>query len=104
MGLLSSIFARDTHSGLAVLPSGSFTIDRDGRMLASTLGGTFSNDIIQEIGTRVLQAFRLAHQAQMPLTEVTIQYSALKILARELRGGAIIFMSPQNFDASPRKP
>lgn len=104
MGLLSNIFSRDTRPSLAILPSGSFTIDRDGRMLASTLGGTFSSEIMQEIGARVLHAFRLAHQAQMPLTEITAQYSALKILARELRGGAIIFMMPQNFNASPRNP
>jgi len=29
------------------------------------------------------------------LNELIIQYSSLKIVARELRGGAIVFLTPQ---------
>jgi hypothetical protein len=31
----------------------------------------------------------------MPLAELIIHYSALKVLARELRGGAMVFLMPQ---------
>ncbi len=34
----------------------------------------------------------------MPLTEITVQYSALKLQARELGGGAIVFLMPQTLD------
>jgi hypothetical protein len=51
-----------------------------------------------EIGQQVLTALRAARQAQLPLSELIINYSALKLLARELRGGAIIFLMPQTFN------
>lgn len=104
MGLLNTIFSRNAPSGLAVLPSGSFTIDREGRILTSTLGRTFPAATMHTIGQQVLEAFRTADEAQLPLGEITVHYSALKLLARELRGGAIIFMMPQNLNSTHRKP
>ena len=77
------------------LPSGSFTLDREGRVMTSTLPQSFPEDRMREIGERVLGAFRSAREANMPLTELIIQYATLKVLARELRGGAIIFLMPQ---------
>ncbi len=104
MGLLNNLFSRHATPALGVLPSGSFTIDREGRILTSTLGRTFPAATMQEIGEQVIDAFRAAHEAQLPLGEITVHYSALKLLARELRGGAIIFMMPQNLNSTPRKP
>lgn len=104
MGLLTTFFPRNPTPALGLLPSGSFTIDREGRILTSTLGRTFPAETMQEIGEQVLAAFREAHQAQLPLGEITIHFSALKLLARELRGGAIIFMVPQNLNPASRKP
>ncbi len=40
-------------------------------------------------------AFNEAATAQLPLTELVINYPSLKITARELRGGAIVFLSPK---------
>ena len=39
----------------------------------------------------------------MPLTEIIVQFATLKVLARELRGGAIIFLMPllQNTTKTP---
>jgi hypothetical protein len=104
MGLLNNIFSRNASPPLGVLPSGSFTIDREGRILTSTLGRTFPAATIQEIGEQVIEAFRASHQAQLPLGEITVHFAALKLHARELRGGAIIFMMPQNLNLIPRKP
>jgi len=94
MGLLN-IFARSPAPGLAVLPGGSFTVDREGRILASTLPRAFPEASVREIGVRVLTAFRSAQAAHMPLSEVIVRYASLKLTARELRGGAIIFLAPQ---------
>jgi hypothetical protein len=43
----------------------------------------------------VLAAFAEATAAQLPLAELVINYPSLKISARELRGGAIVFISPK---------
>jgi hypothetical protein len=94
MGLLD-IFSKPDAPTLARLVSGSFTIDASGRVLSSTLPQSFPTGHIQEIGQQVLVAFKEANKAQLPLTELVIYYSGLKLTARELRGGAIIFLAPQ---------
>ena len=94
MGLLS-FFSKGTRSRLMRLPSGSFTLDREGRVMTSTLPQSFPESQMRAIGEKVLSAFRAAQKAQMPLSEIIVHYAALKLLARELRGGAIIFLMPQ---------
>jgi hypothetical protein len=98
MGFLSSLF-KSQSSGLVHLPAGSFTLDRDGHIMTSTLPQSFPADHLKAIGSQVLASFRAAKKAQMPLCEIIIQYSALKLLARELRGGAIVFLTPQSHNA-----
>ena len=78
------------------LPSGSFTLDAHGKIMTSTLPQSFPQSRMREIGEHVLESFRAARQAHLPLTEVIIHYATLKLLARELRGGAIVFLMPQN--------
>jgi hypothetical protein len=97
MGFLSRLF-KSASAGLMYLPSGSFTLDRNGRIMTSTLPQSFPLDHLRAIGDQVLTSFRSAKKAQMPLSEIIIHYSALKLLARELRGGAIIFLMPQNLN------
>ena len=94
MGFLK-IFSRPAPNQLKLLPSGSFTMDREGRVMTSTLPQSFPAAEMREIGLQVLDAFRSAQKAQMQLSEIIIHYAALKLLARELRGGAIIFLMPQ---------
>ena len=88
------LFSKSSSKMLS-LPSGSFTVDRDGRVLISTLPNSFPRKVIDEVGQDVLKTFRAAQQAQVPLSELVINFSSLKLTARELRGGAIIFLSPQ---------
>ena len=94
---------RSRRSRLLRLPSGSFTLDRAGRVMTSTLPHSFPASCLKAIGRQVLAAFQTAKQAQMPLSEIIIHYSALKLLARELRGGAIIFIMPQALNQPLRK-
>jgi len=96
MGLLTFLSKSAGASRLVHLPSGSFTIDRDGKIMTSTLPQSFPAARMQEIGQQVVAVLGAAKQAQMPLAEITVYYAALKILARELRGGAIIFLMPQS--------
>ncbi len=77
------------------LPSGSFSVDRNGTVLACTLPSSFPEEILVDLGQMVLASFREAGEAQLPLSELIISYRSLRITARELRGGAIIFFSPQ---------
>ncbi len=77
------------------LPFGTFTVDRDGRVVISTLPSTFPLALVREVGQHVTATFREAQKADIPLSELVIRYSSLKITARELRGGAIVFLSPQ---------
>ena len=80
---------------LVRLPTGSFTVDRDGRVLVATLPSSFPAALVGEIGRQVLDAFRGAQAAQLPLSELVVHYASLKISAREMRGGAMIFLSPK---------
>ncbi len=81
---------------LTRLHSGSFTVDAEGRVIASTLPRSFPEIHVQRIGEQVLNAFRGARHAQMPLSELVVNYPAFKITAREMRGGAIIFLAPES--------
>lgn len=93
MGLLK-MFSK-TAAPLLRLPSGSFTLDRDGHIVGTTLPSSFPIELVHEIGRQVLETFQEAHLAQLPLSQLVVRYSSLKITARELRGGAIIFLAPQ---------
>ncbi len=98
MGLLN-LFAKPAPTILR-LPSGSFTVDREGCVLTGTLPSSFPLATVKDIAQQVRAAFREAAAAQLPLAELTINYPSLKISARELRGGAIIYLSPKT-PASP---
>ena len=93
MGLLT-LFSKPAPI-LLKLPSGSFTVDREGKILIGTLPSNFPRVLIEDIAQQVLTAFREAESAQLPLSVLIINYPALRITARELRGGAIIFLSPR---------
>jgi hypothetical protein len=93
MGFLSR-FTKPAPT-LLRLPSGSFTVDREGAVLVGTLPSSFPDALMSEIARQVLAVFHDGAAAQLPLSEIIITYPSLKITARELRGGAIIFLSPQ---------
>ena len=95
MGIMKNIFRRKHTGQPARLPSGAFALDRDGKIVVSTLPRHFPQAEMREIGSRVLAFFRGAQQAQMPLHELNVYYPSLKVTARCLRGGALIFLSPQ---------
>lgn len=89
------IFTRETPSAPIPLPSGTFTIDRTGRLVTSTISNFFPEKLALEIGHAVLDTFRKAQAADIVLTEITVNFASLKLTARELRGGAIVFLAPR---------
>jgi hypothetical protein len=93
MGFLSR-FSKAAPA-LLRLPAGSFTVDRTGRVLVGTLPSTFPADMVGDIARQVLAVFHEAAAAQLPLSELLIHYPSLEISARELRGGAIVFLAPR---------
>ncbi len=97
MGFLKKI-ARLFRSNAAIqqLPAGSLTVDRDGRVVTSTVSSAYPQALLGEIGRGVSALFREARAAQLPLGEVSIHFGSLLVTARELRGGTIIFLQPQS--------
>lgn len=94
MGFLN-LFSRSSP-GVQVLPSGTVTVDRNNQILATTVSSACSQQILQQIGDQVLTLFRQSRKAHLQLSELTIHFASLKITARELRGGAIIFLAPKH--------
>lgn len=94
MGLLN-LFSK-TAPALTGLPSGSFTLNRDGEIIISTIPSSFDRARLEDLGRRLLDSFREARDAQLPLSELVVHFGGLKIVAREMRGGAIIFLTPKH--------
>jgi hypothetical protein len=94
MGILRKLFGG--HATVQQLPAGTVTVDRNGQVVTSTVSSVFPESLLHGIGRDVLELFREARAAQMPLAEVSLHFGSLRITARELRGGAIIFLFPQS--------
>ncbi len=83
------------HRSPDKLPTGCFSVDRNGIILASTLPYSFPERNLEAIAEVVLSVFRGAPQHGSPLSELNFHYEALVIKALELRGGAIVFLTPR---------
>ncbi|MDD5139660.1 MAG: hypothetical protein PHY43_05290 [Verrucomicrobiales bacterium] len=96
MGFLKELL-QGFRSSAAIqqLPAGSMTVDRNGHVVVTTVSSAYPKDLLEEIGGDVVSLFSEARAAQMTLAEVSFHFGSLRITARELRSGAIIFLSPQ---------
>ena len=70
MGFLN-LFSKPAPT-LLRLPSGSFTVDRNGEVITRTLPSSFPQDLVQALAAQVLSAFRDAAAVQLPLAELVI--------------------------------
>ena len=106
MGFVAPMTRAEKPLRLERLPNGAFTLDRSGGMVGSTLPSTFPNGAVMEIGRVVMEAFARAQAANLPLSDLYIHYTGIAITARELRGGALIFLNPAtlNFARNPTPP
>lgn len=94
MGFLKKLFGG--MAAVQQLPTGTVTVDRNGNIVTSTVSSAFSRKLLKDIAGDVLELLSQSRLAQMPLAEITLNFGSLRITARELRGGAIIFLLPQS--------
>ena len=102
MGILKKLFGG--NASIQQLPAGTITVDRQGNIVTSTVSSAFPQALLQAIATDVLELLREARTVQMPLSEVSLHFLSLRITARELRGGAIIFLFPQTAPNKSARP
>jgi hypothetical protein len=76
---------------------GSFTISNTGKVNVSTLPASFPRVVMEVIGKVVLSALSTARELDSPLTELAADFPGLEVRARDADGGAIIFITPQEF-------
>lgn len=93
MGILKNIFRR--AAAVQQLPAGSLTVDRQGDIVTCTVSSAYPQNLLSAIGHNVVALLREARTAELPLTEISLHFGSLHITARELRGGAVIFLLPQ---------
>jgi hypothetical protein len=86
---------KTTAGELQRLPTGAFTVDAQGRVVSSTVPQAVPAALVREIGQCVVAVFQGASKANLSFSELVAQYATFKITAREMRGGAIIFLSPK---------
>ncbi|HEX3716784.1 MAG TPA: hypothetical protein VH595_02350 [Verrucomicrobiae bacterium] len=91
MGILNKNHKADVKR----LPTGTFTVDAQGQVISSTVPQSVSAALVNDIGRILVASFREAREAGMGVSELAVQYDAFRIVAREMRGGAIIFLSPK---------
>jgi hypothetical protein len=95
MGFVTQFFIKPRKTALVELPRGSFTVDGRGKIMTSTLPRNFVDEHVPAIATAVLAAQKVARQAQMPLSELVVSFQGLKLVARDMRGGAIVYIERQ---------
>ena len=93
MGLLN-LFSK-SRATVHRLPSGTITVDCNGDLVTTTVSSTYPAALLQQITCEVLTLFRAAREKQLPMAEFNLYFASLQITAREMRGGAIIFLSPK---------
>jgi len=83
--------------GPARFPRGSYTVSSAGKIVVSTLPRGFPQERMEAIGKVVISALASARELGTPFTELAAEFAGLEIRARDLAGGAIIFITPQEF-------
>jgi hypothetical protein len=77
------------------LPSGCFAVHRLGGIVSNTLPSHVPPKVLTEISRTVMDAFKSAAEANVPLSDLHVRYNGLTIVAREMRGGVLVFVSPR---------
>ena len=94
MGVLKPFIRTEIPVEAGRMPSGCFAVHREGGIICSTLPMWFPTKTAAEIGRVAVAAFRVASETSVSLTELHVRYRGLSILARDLRGGALVFLFP----------
>jgi hypothetical protein len=81
----------------AQFPCGSYTVSATGNVVVSTLPASFPRVMMEVIGKVVLSTFSSARELDAPLTELAVDFAGLEIRALDIEGGAIVFITPQEY-------
>ena len=98
MGIMNW-FSKSVPAGRKLV-AGCFTVDRHGDVVTTTFGSEYPRWLLDDTAREVLSLFHGARAARMPLTALDLNFAGLQITAREMQGGAIIFLSPQSSNAT----
>jgi hypothetical protein len=104
MGVLNPFHRTAIPIEAGRMPSGCFAVHREGGLICSTLPHWFPEQTAVEIARVVTAAFRIAAETNVTLTEMFIRYRGLTIVARDLRGGALIFLTPNEAHFARKPP
>jgi len=83
------------RSAKAITGADIITYTTDGNIVATTVSSSYPEELLRDIADEVLLLFQEARAAHLPMLELNIHFASLLITAREMRGGAIIFLSPK---------
>src|SRR4030095_10445673 len=100
MGILKPFSRTQKPLRLERLPSGCFSVHSGGELVASTLPSDFPMNTLREVSRAVIETFSRAQQANLPLSDLYMHFSGLTVTARELKGGALIFLNPATLNLS----
>lgn len=104
MGILKPSARTTDTPGSERIPSGCFSIHKHGGLVASTLPATTPVQLVGEIASAVMDAFASAAKTELPLTDLQVHYSGVDIVARDLRGGIIVFLHPRQLQFNRIQP
>jgi hypothetical protein len=96
MGVLNPFHRTAIPIEAGRMPSGCFAVHREGGIICSTLPHWFPKATMTEIARVVTASFRIAAETNVTLAEMFIRYRGLTVIARDLRGGALIFLTPND--------
>mgnify|MGYP001338146508 CR=1 FL=1 len=88
------------RNGSVQFPCGSYTVTSLGKVSVSTLPASFPRVIMEVIGKVVISALASAQDLDCPITELAVDFPGLELRARAVEGGAIIFVTPQEYASS----
>jgi|GEM_PF-572942 len=94
MGILRSYARTPAPVSTENIPSGCFSVHREGGIVVSTLPSDVPEDMILEIAGVAIGAIQASQQTNLGVTEVIIRYSGCRITACDLRGGVLVFIHP----------
>jgi CheY-like chemotaxis protein len=84
----------------AQFPCGSYTVGTAGKVVVSTLPPSFPRVIMELIGKVFVSTLAAARELECPLTELAADFPGVEVRTRAVEGGAIIFITPQEYNNS----
>lgn len=76
------------------IPRGAFTYDSAGRILVGSVPMAWLEEFGPVLVKALREAFTGAEEKGLTLSEIALHYAGARIIARDLRGGGIVYVMP----------